>query len=248
MLINIQSCYPFQEKRQITFSQGYFQTPLHGLFHLPLSPQAHAQLLLLQGDLNEVVLNASSDTWSYIWNSEVFSVKRAYRHLSGHCHPHPAFKWTWKSSCQRKHKVFFWLILKDRVSTRDLLKRKNMVLEDYNCILCNTSTAETLTHLFLHCPFATQCWAWLNVQVDHDLEPFQTLQSFRNQLAVPFFMEIIILMCWVIWKARNNLVFRQVNPLLVNTKEDFRKEVGLLMLRAKQSYSPRIDQWIANLA
>lgn len=157
-------------------------------------------------------------------------------------------KWVWKSSCQNKHKVFFWLLLKDKVSTRELLRRKRMVLEEYSCILCNAATDETSLHLFLLCPFAVQCWGWLNIQIDPNLDPFQLLQSFRAQLAVPFFMEIIILMCWCIWKARNDHVFRQINPLVLNVKEDFRKEFELLLLRAKQSYFSLIQQWIVNLA
>uniref|UniRef100_A0A0A8ZD98 Reverse transcriptase zinc-binding domain-containing protein n=1 Tax=Arundo donax TaxID=35708 RepID=A0A0A8ZD98_ARUDO len=34
----------------------------------------------------------------------------------------------WKSCAQGKHKFFFWLLLKDRLNTRNLLKRKNRVL------------------------------------------------------------------------------------------------------------------------
>jgi hypothetical protein len=147
----------FAKKRQISFKQASSQAPLQSLFHLPLSQQAHDQLLLLQGELDEVRLNNLPDAWSYIWNSDDFSVKRAYKHLSGHCYPHPAFKWVWKSSYQNKHKVFFWLLLKDRVSTRELLRRKRMVLEEYSCILCNAATDETSLHLFLLCPFAVQC-------------------------------------------------------------------------------------------
>jgi len=97
----------FARKRQITFSHGHTQIPLHSLFLLPLSAQAHSQLLLLHDELDEITLNEEPDIWSYIWNSETFSVSKAYKHLSGFCHPHPAFKWTWKSSCQKKHKVFF---------------------------------------------------------------------------------------------------------------------------------------------
>lgn len=61
---------------------------------------------------------------------------------------HSAFKWLWKSSCQNKRKIFFWLLLKDQLNTRALLKCKNMTLEDYNCVLCNHQTEETMEHLF----------------------------------------------------------------------------------------------------
>jgi hypothetical protein len=44
--------FSFAKKKQITFKQGFSHTPLHGLFHLPLSQQAHAQLQVLQEDLN----------------------------------------------------------------------------------------------------------------------------------------------------------------------------------------------------
>jgi hypothetical protein len=53
------------------------------------------------------------------------------------------FKWVWNSSCQNKHKVFAWLFLKDRLSTRELLKRKNMELQDYSCVLCSSLTEDT---------------------------------------------------------------------------------------------------------
>jgi hypothetical protein len=155
-------------------------------------------MLQLQNILEGVSLNESTDRWLYIWNTGQFSVKRAYSHLSGHLILHPVYHWLWRSFCQNKHKVFFWLLIKDRLSTRELLRRKNMDLQNYNCILCNGSTDESLLHLFLDGPFATQCWAWLNIQVDHSFDPFQNLQGFKEQLRVPFFMEVIILMCWTI--------------------------------------------------
>ena len=42
------------------------------------------------------------------------------------------FRWLWKTCCQNKRKIFFWLLLKDRLSTRQLLRRRHMFLEDYN--------------------------------------------------------------------------------------------------------------------
>lgn len=122
-----------------------------------------------------------------------------------------------------------------------------MLLQDYICPLCSSTEDESSNHLFLECPFAFQCWIWINLQPDPSIDPFQNLQSFKNQLQAPFFMEIIILMCWVIWKARNDAIFRQSAPNIQNLKMDFRVELQLLMLRAKRSYSPRFDQWITSL-
>jgi hypothetical protein len=204
-------------------------------------------LLQLQIILDDIDIGDDPDKWLYIWNSSNFSVKKAYKQFKGQQTLHPAFSWLWKCSCQPKHKVFFWLLMMDRLSTRKLLKRKNMLLQDYSCILCNANVEESLFHLFLDCPFAVQCWAYIDIQVDADLNPFQNLQNFRDQLQVPFFMEIIILMCWSIWKARNDLIFRQMNPSFLLTKQNFLDDLQLLLLRAKRIYSPGLNQWIANL-
>jgi hypothetical protein len=203
---------------------------------------------MLQNMVDEVVVNEDNDKWSYIWDSDRFSVKKTYKHLRGHQVTHQAFRWLWKCSCQNKHKVFFWLVLIDRVSTRELLKRKNMVLQDYTCVLCNGAIEESQTHLFLQCPFAMQCWGSINLQVQQHLDPFQNLQSFKDQLSEPFFMEVIVLMAWTIWKSRNDLIFRQIVPNLTIAKQNFNAECQLLLLRAKRSYFPKIEQWIANLS
>lgn len=121
-----------------------------------------------------------------------------------------------------------------------------MQLPSYSCVLCNQDCDETLAHLLLDCPFSMQCWGSINIQVQQNSDPFQVLQTFRDQLGVPFFMEIIILMAWAIWKARNDLIFNQVNPTLQQTIRYFNEEMQLLLLRAKRSYSPQIELWIAN--
>ena len=113
-------------------------------------------------DIQILTLNEEPNIWTCIWQSGSYSVSKAYRHLSGHV----AFKRIWKSSCLSKHKVLGWLMLKDRLSIRELLRRKNMELQDYNCVLCNGLIEESLCHLFIHCPFATSCWNWLQVQTD----------------------------------------------------------------------------------
>jgi len=73
-----------------------------------------------------------------------------------------------------------------------------MILPDYNCVCCANQVEESSEHLFIHCPFAQSCWATLGIQVGQD-DPFSTLEQIKLQLNVPFFMEIIILMCWCIW-------------------------------------------------
>jgi hypothetical protein len=154
-----------------------------------------------------------------------------------------AFKWLWKSSVQKRHKVFFWLLLKDRLSTRNILRRRNQVIPLYECVLCNLHAEETLEHLFLNCNFARSCWASLNLLIGAG-DPFDVLTSFRQQLNLSFFMDIIIIMSWSIWMARNDFIFNGLQPSLQSAKACFRKEFALVILRAKPSLKQQLVLWL----
>ena len=110
------------------------------------------------------------------------SLPQAKHILIGTRQVHSAFKWLWKSSCQPKRKFFFWLLLQDRLSTREILKRRNMELQCYDCVLCHLDTEESLMHLFFSCPFSMSCWNTLGLapMILDDL--FQTLSAFRMHL------------------------------------------------------------------
>ena len=125
-------------------------------FHIPLSVEAHDQYQLLLSELEGIQLNQIKDKWSYIWGSN-FASSKAYKQLLGSILVPPIYNWLWNSSCLPKRNVFFWLAIKDRLSTRGLLKRRNMELQSYNCVLCHLDIEESLNHLFLECPFVMSC-------------------------------------------------------------------------------------------
>ena len=141
---------------------------------------------------------------------------------------------------------YITLILKDRLSTRDLLERKGMILQSHECVLCNQHSRETLEHLFLTCPFATQFWASLGLLVPVFQEHVQVVSSFRRQLNIPFFMEIIILGCWGIWMSRNDFIFRQLTPSVQGGQGILKKELALATHRAKNSIKEQFQEWINN--
>jgi hypothetical protein len=37
------------------------------------------------------------------------------------------------------------------------------------------------------------------------------VEDFKLQLHLPFFMEIIVTMCWAIWTMRNDIIFRNIS-------------------------------------
>jgi hypothetical protein len=81
------------------------------LFQWPLSEEAFDQALVLAQSLDALENSDSDDIWSYRWGPS-FSPRRAYLHLLGPRQVPQAFKWLWKSSVQKRHKVFFWCYLK----------------------------------------------------------------------------------------------------------------------------------------
>lgn len=150
----------FSLARKHNCSISYFlDNEVERIFSLPLSIQAAVELEILQGTLDARNWDqGTEDSWIYSWPSNRFSSKKAYETLQGTQPASPLFSWLWKAGNLGKHKFFFWLLLKDRLNTRDLLKRKNKFLEYYSCAICNLGVDETCMHLFFECPFSSSCW------------------------------------------------------------------------------------------
>jgi hypothetical protein len=138
----------FVKKPHLSLNCAASVSNISSLFNLPLTTEAFAQFQQLESILHNIQLTTVPDTWSYIWSSPLFTCKKAYGQLMGSSWSHPIYKWIWKSSCQHKHKVFFWLLSHDKLSTRNILRRKSMHLPSYNCVLCSLTTEETIQHLF----------------------------------------------------------------------------------------------------
>lgn len=141
----------FSHNHNFTAQLVFHTEEFRNLFQLPLSEIAFDQFQELSSYLDSITVTYQSDVWSYIWGSANFSSNKAYKHLMGHTQVHRAFHWLWASSCQLKHKSFFWLILNDILNTRGLLKRRNMHHDSYDCGLCILQREESLHHLFLRC-------------------------------------------------------------------------------------------------
>jgi hypothetical protein len=126
---------------------------LRDLFQLPLSEEAYAQFCELQIYLQGIQGLNEPDQWKYIWGTGQHRAANAYKTIIGSQPVHLAYKWIWQSACQQKHKVFYWLLLKNRLNTRGMLQRRNMQLESYDCKLCLLQSTKVLRHLFYKCPF-----------------------------------------------------------------------------------------------
>lgn len=136
-------------------------------FHLPLSEQAQQELDELQGMIQNIQMrDENKDKWHYIWGSQHYSANGYYNFSYKNFQPPKPFLWIWDSRCSNKLRVFTWLLLMDRLNTRNILKRKNHKIEgnNYNCVLCTSRQEETAMHLFFTCPFAKRCWQLTGIQ------------------------------------------------------------------------------------
>ena len=132
----------------------------------------------------------------------------------------------------------------DGLNTRQTLRRRGMVLDNYNCVFCSHPIEEDLFHLFFHCPFRGGLLEHPSTSGSNTSEFDQVLEAFKIQLHLPFFMEVIVTMCWSIWSVRNDAISNGVPPSVQRCKLIFKKEFTLVVLRAKAKLHPHIDQWL----
>lgn len=133
---------------------NFYINAVQSNFTLPLSMAASAQWDALDNMLNTLELSTIAyDKWAYIWGNNLFTSKQAYNTLNGTAMATNPFTWLWVNDCKGHHKFFFWLLLHDRLNTRNIMRRKNHHLDSYDCVLCNRHTKETVDHVFFHMPF-----------------------------------------------------------------------------------------------
>jgi hypothetical protein len=95
-------------------------------FHLPLSVQAHDELADLQVILhNASLIPESNDSWIFKLGNKGFRPNNVYKQAFDHIAIDLSSCWIWKSKCISKHKFLAWLILHDRINTKDMLLRRH---------------------------------------------------------------------------------------------------------------------------
>jgi hypothetical protein len=150
---------------------------------------------------------------------------------------HLVFSLLWSSKCQPKHRVFFWLLLQDKLNTRDRLQQRHMALESYvyeNCIL---QRRETVYHLFLRCSFARNYWNSIGVVAPIISYPQRAVLRLKRQIHNQCAMEIVILMAWCIWKCRNGWIFDNIPPSVERCRFLLKQELNYIQYRLKPDLS-----------
>lgn len=122
--------YSFATNEDISVCDFLLTNSLSDIFYLPLSAQAHQQVAQLQTVTAASHIDmANDDAWSYSWGSR-YTSSRFYQFCFREVVVHDSYKWIWKSKCTMKLKMFAWLLLSDRLNTKNMLRRRHFVVGD----------------------------------------------------------------------------------------------------------------------
>jgi len=175
-------------------------------------------------DLEGHVWSQEEDVWWWKLEEGRFSVKSMYAKLEGMLILEDSwsedellvFKHIWKSPAPSKVVAFSWKLLLDRIPTRLNLRRRNALPQEVSltCVMC-IGAIESANHLFLHCPRASSVWFEVMVWIDNVfiLPPnlFDHWSCWNagvyNKKIVKGIRLIWHATIWLIWKARNDIIF-----------------------------------------
>ncbi|KAL8537670.1 hypothetical protein ACS0TY_012704 [Phlomoides rotata] len=128
------------------------------------------------GEMGIKLHQDGTDSWRWIYSSNgVFSTSIAYKKLeeqvagiSSGTADNKAFERLWSSYSPKRQQTIVWKVLKERMPTRDKLRRRGIIQEngDTSCAFCREEE-ESLSHVFFQCKFSYGIWCkffkWLNL-------------------------------------------------------------------------------------
>ncbi|XP_037427324.1 uncharacterized protein LOC119292673 [Triticum dicoccoides] len=246
-----QHAFSFAKNEDISVKDFLGSTSLHETFHLPLSVQAMQEIRDLQQEVRHVG-NATDptphDNWTCCWGSVDFKAIKYYKFYFREVHAHQSYKWLWAARSTLKIKVFGWLLLSDRLNTRNMLKRRHYNIgDDYNCLLCDQQIEETVEHMIFQCPFSQRCWSILGITWQQTGSRLRWISMAAHDWSSPMFMDVFLQAAWSIWKERNNKHFRSIPPAILSWLQRFKHDFALLQHRTREDVRDFILSFVISL-
>ena len=186
--------------------------------------------------------------WYYTWGKSIYRPADYYKFFFRDANAHPAFSLLWHSRCIMRIKVFGWLLMVDRLNTRDMLKRRHFDIgDDHSCLLCGNHDEETVDHMIFTCTFSQACWRKLGISWPPFTCRIQLLQQAKHSWGRPLFFETFLVAAWSHWKERNNKHFRRITPTVGGWLNRFKEDFGLLQHRTRGSHPAFISSFVSEL-
>ncbi|CAN1810690.1 Putative ribonuclease H protein At1g65750 [Linum perenne] len=148
------------------------------------------------------------DTW--VWGCESngkFSINSAYDLITRPVNPRPLVDWKriWQWVGPNRVKHFLWLASHGKLLTNAERMRRHMAVNG-DCHRC-LGIEESVLHVIRDCPFARQVWSSVGFQSDNPFLASTDLNSWIDSLVRHDQALLLGIVCWYLWKARNEEVF-----------------------------------------
>ncbi|KAM6563484.1 hypothetical protein CsatB_023482 [Cannabis sativa] len=177
-------------------------------------------------------VKASMDIHQFVFVQ--YKISNGYKAL---CPPQNKMNWShevWNRLNIPRHSFFLWIVVQDRLRTRERLYKLNIIGEDF-CLFCKDQT-ESSEHLFFSFSFSKLCLsqvkAWLGWRVE--TTALNRLLRWLERAKISRFHKVVLVAAVValvyhLWKNRNDILWnstKQAQEQVVHvTKEDVKSRV-----------------------
>lgn len=176
----------------------------------------HPGLSSIQKELLSFSPNNNYDD-VFLWKSDPkgeFTVSSTYKITFSQIH-NPFWNKVWNSILIPKVNMFFWLASYNSILTIDNLIRRGFNFPN-RCELCQKEE-ESVDHLFFHCSYTWEIWCkiwekWkINWVMNKSIKDIIWQWNFPTncQIIKNLWSLTLPMICWGIWKERNNRIFRE---------------------------------------
>ena len=122
----LQRLFSFAKDPLLSVKEAREVADLPELFNSPLSAQAFQELHEMQHILQKLIANEVKDCWTWRLNGKgQYTAKKFYKLVHDPIQANPLLNWIWKSCCILKTKFFAWLVIMDRLNTKDMLIKRH---------------------------------------------------------------------------------------------------------------------------
>jgi hypothetical protein len=87
----------------------------------------------------------------------------------------------------------------------------------------------------------------LGLHISSGLTVLESISNIKDNLNLPFSMEIIVLAAWSIWILRNEKIFNNIQPSFRTWKAIYFQELIWLGHRIKKKHEEKFKAWLQDL-
>ncbi|KAJ0508307.1 putative reverse transcriptase zinc-binding domain-containing protein [Helianthus annuus] len=152
--------------------------------------------------------------------------------------------------CQKKVNILCWRLTLDRLPTRMALVRRGINISSSVCPLC-CEVDESIDHLFSSCFVSSTVWqnisAWCGLSpallfsTDDVLGMHNCIRN--GQVKQKLVQCVVKIGCWLIWKHRNEVVFKSARVNIGSILDDLRT-TGFLWIKNRSKLDIEWEQWV----